>query len=57
MNEYPWHYRCSICQMLVEPDDVRAHTEHERSKPGWPGHMSLTRVDGPVKATSEVWAP
>lgn len=40
-----WKYRCSLCGALIVPDDVAAHTLEERAKPGWPGSMSLTRVD------------
>jgi hypothetical protein len=45
MNEYGWDYRCSICQELINPDEVRIHTEKERAKETWPGFMSWERVD------------
>ena len=40
-----WMYRCSICNELVEVDDLKAHTEAERAKPDWPGTMSWTREE------------
>lgn len=45
MEDYPFDYECSICEELVNPDDVRKHTEEERAKDTWPGYMSWTRVD------------
>lgn len=48
MTDYPWSFRCSICKKLVNPDDVRSHTEQERAKPTWPGQMTWDRVDQPA---------
>ena len=56
-GEFPWHYQCSICEDLVRPDDVRAHTEFERAKDDWQGWISWSRVDGPVKDDDHVWLP
>lgn len=40
-----WAYRCSICDELVEVDDVKAHLEAEQAKDDWPGVLTWTRED------------
>lgn len=40
-----YQYRCSICECVVDADNVAAHSRYERSKRTWPGVMEFTRVD------------
>ena len=56
-SDYHWRYRCSICQEIIRPEDVRSHTEAEKAKPTWPGHMTWSRVDLPEDEAEAEHAP
>jgi hypothetical protein len=44
-NRFTWVVRCSVCGLLINPDDCKAHAEMEQAKPSFPGWISFTRVD------------
>lgn len=46
----PWAYRCSVCEELVEINEVSKHIEQHQAKRDYSGYVGFTREDKDIES-------